>query len=53
MDEKKIALFSKALLILYEGYCEEHGCKLVGARVVVTDPDSPENKKQDTENLTA
>lgn len=53
MDEKKIALFSKALLILCEGYCEEHGCKLIGARVVVTDPDAPESKEQAAKNLTA
>lgn len=48
MDEKKIALFSKALLILCEGYCEEHGCTLVGARVVVEDPDSPDNNVDNT-----
>lgn len=44
MDDKKTALFSKALLLLYEGYCEEHGCTLIGSRVVVADPDPAEQE---------
>lgn len=47
MDDKKLALFSKALMILYEGYCEEHGCTLIGARMVVKDSDGQESKKSE------
>lgn len=53
MDDKKMALFSKALLILCEGYCEEHGCTLVGARVVIADSDSPDSRADNAEGQTA
>lgn len=39
MDAKKEALLSKAFLDLFEGYCEEHGCTLIGARVFSAEPD--------------
>lgn len=42
MDEKKVALFSKALLILWEGFCEEHGCTPIGSKVVVVDAEENE-----------
>lgn len=45
MDDKKIALFSKALLILWEGLCEEHGGIPVGSRVVVVDADTADSGK--------
>lgn len=53
MDDKKFALFSKALLLLYEGYFEEHGCTLINPRVVLADPDSTESEDPAGENRTA
>lgn len=44
MDDKQMDLFAKAFLILCEGYCEEHGCTLIGAKVVMSDSDSPDNR---------
>ena len=43
MDDKKAALFSKAFLILYEGFCDEHGSMLIGSGVDVIDYDSISN----------
>ena len=43
MDDKKAALFSKAFLILYEGFCDEHGSMLIGSGVDVIDSDSISN----------
>lgn len=50
MDEKKFALFSKALLILCEGHVEDHGGTLVNPRVVLVGPDSTADEESATEN---
>lgn len=53
MDDKKMTPFERGLLILCEGYWEERGCTLVGARVVVSDSDSPDDRADDGEGQTA
>lgn len=39
MDDKEITPFAKGLLILGEGYWEERGHTLIGAKVVMSDSD--------------
>lgn len=41
MTEKEFELFSKALLILWEGTCEANGVTATGSRVVRTDIPTP------------
>lgn len=53
MDDKKFALFSRALLSLYEGYCEEHGAKLINPRVTLADFAPIENERSKEEGKTA
>ena len=41
MNDKKTELFAKALMILWEGYCETCGGVPVGSRVVISDEEHP------------
>ena len=53
MDEKKMSMFANAFLRLCEGLYEEHGKKLVGARVIVMDPEKPGMLDDGAEGQTA
>lgn len=48
MEEKKLELFSKALMILWEGFCERYGVEAIGSRVVLVD--EPEGGEQPGES---
>lgn len=41
MDDKKMELFAGALMILWEGYCEQYGGVPIGSRVVISDEEEP------------
>lgn len=37
MDEKLFNCLSRGLMVLYEGFCEEHGVRMVNPRLVLVD----------------
>lgn len=42
MQDRKTELFARALMILWEGYCEEHGVVPEGSQAVVRDAAAPQ-----------
>lgn len=54
MDEKRLALLAKAWEKLAEGYCEDNGVTLIGARVsMIEDPDGQREEPPAAGSLTA